>query len=216
MIKGIIFDMDGTMIDNMMVHHRAWQRILKKMGREMSLEDVRQKIHGVNLEILERLFGDKYSHEERVKYSAEKEAEYRKIYAPDLELIVGLDVFLDQLKSQSIPMGIGSAAPPENVDFVLNTLGLWDYFKTVQHSDNVSHGKPHPEIYHKVCAAMSLDPSECVIFEDSPTGAEAVIRSGAQLVVVTTTHKADEFDHLDVLAFISDFRDMSFLDDLLT
>ena len=86
-IKGFIFDMDGTMIDNMMVHHRAWQQKLREYGIDWSLEEVHAKVHGVNVELLERLFGDRFTLAERIQISKEKEAAYRTIYQPELKLI---------------------------------------------------------------------------------------------------------------------------------
>lgn len=205
-MKGIIFDMDGTMVDNMMVHHRAWQKKLAEMGMPLELEEVHQKIHGVNEEILERLFGDKLTPEERRQHSWEKEAAYREIFLPQLRLVDGLPSFLEEVKKEGIPMAIGTAAPPENVDFVLDNLNLRSYFVAVLHARSVRHGKPNPEIYLKTAEAMGLAPEDCLVFEDSPTGAEAAYRAGSKLVVVTTTHAEKEFEQLpNVIAFIQDF-----------
>ena len=114
MFKGIIFDMDGTMIDNMMIHHRAWQRKLAELGMELTVEEVKENIHGINEEILERLFGDRFTPEERQQIAWEKEAAYREIYFPDVQLLPGLPQFLQHVQDAGIPMAIGTAAPPEN------------------------------------------------------------------------------------------------------
>ena len=81
------------MVDNMMIHHLAWQRKLKELGMVLSLSEVMLKVHGVNEEILERLFGDKFTPEQRIVFSREKEAEYRNIFKPELKLISGLQDF---------------------------------------------------------------------------------------------------------------------------
>lgn len=208
-IKGIIFDMDGTMIDNMMVHHRAWKRKLADYGLEMTLEEVKEKVHGINEEILLRLFGDRFTTEERRKISAEKEAEYRRIFLPELKLIPGLIEFLNKLNQAGIPMAIGTAAPPENANFVLNNLPIKHFFKAIWHSRSVENGKPHPEIYLKSADSLGLRPEECIVFEDSTTGAEAAQRAGCPCVVVTTTHTAEEFSHFPhVIRFINDFTEI--------
>ena len=215
-MKGIIFDMDGTMIDNMMVHHRIWQIFLKEMGLEMTLEEVQEQIHGVNVEIMERLFGDRYTPEERIRLSDQKEATYRRLYASEIELLDGLPAFLREIHAAGIPMGIGTAAPKENVDFVLDALDLRRFFKVALHSGDVQQGKPHPEIFLKVAAGLDLDPQDCVVFEDSPTGAKAALNAGSQVVVVTTTHNREEFDLTDkVLRYIKDFTEIE-LNDLNT
>lgn len=193
----------------MMVHHRAWQTKLRDHGLEMTLEEVRESIHGINDEILVRLFGDGMTSEQRKRFAYEKEEEYRNIFKSELQLIEGLPQFLVDLRENNIPMAIGSAAPPENVDFVLDNLNLRSYFTTVLHAGDVTKGKPDPEIYQRCAAGLQLSPSDCLVFEDSPTGAEAAIRAGCQLIVVTTTHTVNEFDRLaGVSAFVPDFRNI--------
>jgi len=206
--KGVIFDLDGTMVDNMMVHHKAWQRKLKSMGLDFTLEQVREQIHDVNEEILKRLFGDRFTAAERSQHAADKEAEYRSIYKP--ELIKGLPALLASLKSQDIPMGIGSAAPRENVDFVLDHLAVRDYFKVVLHAGDVVKGKPDPEIYVKAAEKLNVPVDQCVIFEDSPTGAEAASRAGSAVIIVTTSHSENEFARFpNVVKFIKDYDEIT-------
>ncbi|RME99866.1 MAG: HAD family phosphatase [Bacteroidetes bacterium] len=207
MFKGIIFDMDGTMVDNMMVHHRAWQHKLAELGLNMSIEEVKEKIHGVNEEILARLFGERFTPDERQQIAWEKEEAYRNIYRPELRLIDGLAAFLDEVKAAGIPMAIGTAAPPENTDFVLDTLELRPYFEGVFHSKSVRKGKPDPEIFELAAASMGLAARDCLIFEDSVTGAEAAKRAGAQVVIVTTTHAVEEFaGYAHILQFIANYE----------
>ena len=205
-----IFDLDGTMIDNMMVHHRAWQRKLAALGLQLSLEEVRQNIHGINEEIIARLFGDRFTPEERHRIAWEKEAEYREIFLHELQLIDGLEAFLQAASARRIPMGIGTAAPPENVQFVLDNLHLHPLFPVVIDSSQVTKGKPDPEVFLRVAQGLNAQPQQCVVFEDSPTGAEAARRAGMKAVIVTTTHPAEEFAHLDnVLRTIPNFRELS-------
>ena len=204
--KGIIFDMDGTMIDNMMVHHHAWKRKLGSLGLDMSLEEIMEKVHGINEEIIERLFGDRFTPAERKTISAEKEAEYRKIFLPQLKLIDGLADRLNELTTREVPMAVGTAAPPKNVSFVVDNLNLAPYFKGIFHSRSVKKGKPDPEIFQMAAASMGLEAKDCLVFEDSLTGVETALNAGAKAVVVTTTHKEEEFSsYPNILFFIEDF-----------
>ncbi len=212
-MKGVIFDMDGTMVDNMMVHHRAWQKKLADLGIHMKIEEVQAEIHGINEEILDRLFGDRFDAAARKRISAEKEAAYREIFFEKLALVEGLPTLLDSLKSDDIPMAIGTAAPIENVDFVLDHLNLRPYFQAVLHAGSVDRGKPDPEIFIKAAAHFQVPPETCLIFEDSLPGAEAARRAGAKCIIVTTTHQADEFSHFNhILRFIEDFTDVTMED----
>ncbi len=209
-MKGFLFDMDGTMVDNMMIHHRAWQRKLSELGLDMSIEEVKEKIHGVNNEILERLFGDRFTHADRQRISGEKEAAYREIFLPQLKLIDGLQAFLDQAKSANIPMAIGTAAPEENAQFLIDNLALAPYFKGIFHAGSVSKGKPDPEIFDKAAASIDLEAKDCLVFEDSVTGAEAAYRAGAKAIIVTTTHAKEEFAHFpNILKFVDNYHGLT-------
>jgi HAD superfamily hydrolase (TIGR01509 family) len=210
-LKAVIFDLDGTMVDNMMVHHKAWQKKLGELGLHMGLDEVIQNVHGINEEILERLFGERYNPGERTQLSNEKEAAYREIFLPQLKLVDGLNELLTDLKSKNIPMGIGSAAPEVNVDFVVDNLNIRHWFKLILSSKDVQKGKPDPEVYLKVARQLGVPATSCLIFEDSPIGAEAVERAGAKSIIITTTHRKEEFENIQgILAFISDYSHLTF------
>jgi HAD superfamily hydrolase (TIGR01509 family) len=207
---GFIFDMDGTMVDNMMVHHRAWQLKLQELGLHFSLERVRLEIHGKNEEIFMRLFGNSLTPEQRIQYAWEKEALYRQVFAKNLQLISGLPTFLETCRAQNIPLSIGTAAPPENVNFVLDTLNLRSFFKGVVDASMVQRGKPDPEVFAKAAESMELTANNVVVFEDSPTGVATALRFGCPVVVVTTTHTEAEFlKYPNILKFIQHFNDIT-------
>ncbi len=210
MQKGFIFDMDGTMVDNMMTHHRAWQIKLRELGLDMPLEEVHRTIHGKNEEIIERLFGDRFTPEQRRQIASEKEERYREVFLSELKLIDGLQAFLGDCLSQNIPLSIGTAAPPANVNFAMDNLNLHLFFKKIIHADLVSLGKPNPEVFAKAAAGMGIPLSNCLVFEDSPTGATTAFNAGCPVAVVLTTHKREEFAHLpNVVKFINDYTEIT-------
>ncbi len=192
--KAIIFDMDGTMIDNMMVHHRAWQQQLAIEGFSYSLSEIIEQFHGKNLEIIERLFGHKYTPEERLRFSNDKEKKYREIYRPDLKLVAGLHQLLATAYENDIPMGIGTAAQYANVDMVLDSLNIRNYFSAIVADVDVTKGKPNPEVFFTVAAKLNVLPQHCLVFEDSPIGAQTAQNAGMKAIIITTTHKAHEFE----------------------
>ena len=206
--QAAIFDMDGTMVDNMMVHHRAWQASLKKLGTDWPIEKVMQEVHGVNEEILHKIYGDRFTREERLAISAEKEKAYRDIFLPELKLISGLTNYLDALEAAKIPMAIGTAAPPENANFLLDNLPIRKYFKAIFHAGDVKNGKPDPEVFLLGIEALGIAPENCIVFEDSITGAAAAKNAGCAAIILTTTHKEAEFAKFDhILGFVSDFKE---------
>lgn len=206
-MKGIIFDLDGTLIDNMMVHHRAWQQQLKVLGLDYSLERVKAEIHGVNLEILKRLFGDRFTLEEYKQIAWEKEETYRSIYASEIQPIAGLMDFLNAAKAAKIPMAIATAGPPENCFFALDGLGIRDYFGHIVHSAMVTKGKPDPEAFQQAADGIGVALEDCLVFEDSVTGAKAAENGGCSAIIITTTHQAAEFADFDhILEFRNDYQ----------
>lgn len=206
-MKGIIFDLDGTMVDNMMIHHQAWQRKLASLGLNMTIEQVMEEIHGINEEIVLRLFGDRFNPDERARISWEKEYEYRNIFKDRLQLIEGLPGFLNEIKNTGIPMAIGTAAPPENVDFVLDNLNIRPFFHSVLHSGNVTQGKPDPQIFTDSAKNIGVPIEECLVFEDSVVGAQTALNAGCPVVIITTTHKEEEFAHFPhIVKFIHNYN----------
>ncbi|RYE22456.1 MAG: HAD family phosphatase, partial [Sphingobacteriaceae bacterium] len=126
-----LFDLNGTMIDDMEFHGNAWFDILNNdLGAGLSQEQVKKEMYGKNPELLERVFGkNKFSAEEVEMYSMRKELDYQAKYKPHLKLLPGLDDFLEKANQQEIKMAIASAAIPFNIDFVVDNLGLRRYIQ---------------------------------------------------------------------------------------
>ncbi len=212
---GLIFDMDGTMVDNMMVHHRAWQKRLEEEGLKLTLEQVIASCHGKNDDILLRLFGDKYTFEERDRISAEKEANYREIFLPQLKLVDGLSQLLEEAYQMAIPMGIGTAARLENVNFVLDNLNIRHYFKAIVCDRDVTKGKPDPEVFFKVADLLGIAYKFNLVFEDSPTGAKTARNAGMKAIIITTTHQKEEFaDFSNILTCENNYTNINLSESL--
>ena len=211
----LIFDMDGTMVDNMMVHHRGWQKTLAAYGLDLTLEEVIATCHGKNVEIIERLFPGRYDLAERERISFEKESEYRRIFLPELKLVAGLPQLLETARNAGIPMGIGTAAPKANVDFVLDHLDIRSYFQAVVHADDVEKGKPEPEVFYKVADRLRIPYGHCLVFEDSPTGAKTAKNAGMKSIILTTTHAEHEFIQIPgVIRCVPDFTGIDVLSEI--
>jgi beta-phosphoglucomutase family hydrolase len=206
--KALIFDLNGTMIDDMAYHIRAWHRILNKLGADISVERVKQECYGKNHELLERIFPGRFSEAEKNEMSLEKEKEYQQVFRPELKLIEGLHNFLLHSHDAGIKIGIGSAAIAYNVDFVLDGTQIRHYMDAVLTADHVDESKPHPETYLKCAEALAVDPADCLVFEDAPKGVESALNAGMDCVVITTLHKPEEFStYKNVIGFISNFDD---------
>lgn len=192
MIKGIIFDMDGVVVDNHQYHFKAWMAFSERYKFELNAQIYRDKFNGkTNADLFKMIFGD-ISDTEAKKYADEKEGMYKKLYAEHMRAHTGLLDFLDYLKKQRIKIALGTSAPTENVDFTLDALRLRHYFEVIVDGPQVTIGKPDPQVY-KLCAMkLGLEPKDCVVFEDSLAGLESGERAGCRIVGVATSHEAYE------------------------
>lgn len=205
--EAVIFDMDGTMIDNTSFHKKAWIEFAEKMGIHLTDEDYRNKISGKrNDDILELLLGKKLREEEWQKLGEEKEQIYRKIYSPHLKEVRGLKDLLDKLKKRKLKLGVATTSNKANRLFILQKLGIMNLFDVIIGSEQINNGKPHPEIYLKVAEKLGVDPVECLAFEDTPLGIKSAKSAGMTVVTVLTTHNIQELSEADY--FIKDFTEV--------
>src|SRR4051812_31762855 len=128
-IKAFLFDMNGTMINDMPYHISAWYRILNEFGANISMERMKEECYGKNHELIERILPGRFTEEEKDKLSFEKERQYQHDFRPHLVLINGLERFLKESNAAGIKLGIGSAAIRYNIDFVLDGLEIRKYFQ---------------------------------------------------------------------------------------
>ena len=208
--RALIFDLNGTMVNDMEFHIRAWTGLLNNdLNAGLDHEQVKSQMYGKNSEFLVRVFGEqRFSEEEMDFWSMEKEKRYQKEYLPHMKLIGGLEDFLLKAHEKNIPMAIGSAAINFNIDFVLDQLHIRKYFKAIVSADDVEISKPHPETFLKAAALLNTDPKDCIVFEDAPKGVEAARNAGMSCIVLTTMHSRNEFpDNSNMFSFIKDYTD---------
>jgi len=199
-VKAVIFDMDGVLIDSNPTHATSWIEYLTAQG--LPYEGIDTWMAGKrNDQIMRILLGDAASEEEIFAHGAAKEALYRQKMAPILEqqLMPGLRGFLSVLNG--LPVGLGSNAEPANVEFLLDAARLRDRFRAVVDGHQVEHPKPAPDIYLRVAELLGVNPMECVIFEDSPSGLRAARAAGAQVVGVERSGKPLEGADLTIRDF---------------
>jgi beta-phosphoglucomutase len=191
-IKGVIFDMDGVVVDNHQYHFKAWMDFSQKYKFPLNEQIYREEFNGkTNADLFKKIFGE-ISQNQISAYTQEKESMYRDLYLPYMTAHTGLVEFLDDLGKRRIKIALGTSAPTANVDFVLDRLKLRKYFPTVVDGGMVTKGKPDPEVY-KLCAMrLGLEPKNCVVFEDSFAGLESGERAGCEIVAVATSHKVFE------------------------
>jgi beta-phosphoglucomutase len=205
--RGFIFDMNGTMIDDMAYHEVAWYEVIvNELKAPLTRHQLKEELYGKNTEMFHRIFGkSKYSLEEIELITLRKENRYRQEFLPRLKLIAGLDSFLVKIQQKGISLSIGTAAPVANIDFVLDNLKLRNLFPVVVGPDDVHSSKPDPEVFLKAAQRMDIPPEECLVFEDAPKGIEAARRAGMNAIAVTSFHSQHELANENVIGFINDY-----------
>lgn len=209
--QAVIFDMDGTLVDNMGFHRQTWLEWAKREGLNKSEDDILRNVNGTIGEIVQRLFPHIQNPDEIFALGERKEALYRKIYKPHLKMLPGLAHWLDWLKDQEIPSVLATAGDRKNLAFTLDGLNIRSYFQATVTGEDVRHGKPHPEVFLLAAQALNIAPEKCLVFEDSPAGAEAARRAEMPCIVINADAPRDRFgDTGHVLGFIKDFTALPF------
>jgi beta-phosphoglucomutase len=211
MSKAIIFDMDGTMINNMHYHLLAWERMVEELGHGIRGRALFAQLYGSNKGVVERIFGQGTFTDEVVKEIGDrKEAYYRELYTPHIKLIDGLEGFLADCHDKHIAMALGTASNMPNINFTLDTLNIRQYFSAIVSADDVQFGKPHPETYLKAAALLGHETADCTVFEDVPKGVEAAASAGMKTVVLTTTHPPEDFTQFgNIITFIANYTELN-------
>ena len=208
--KAFVFDLNGTMVNDMPYHIKAWHHQIIQLGGDLTLEQMKHQCYGKNDELLERVFPGKFSLAERIKIGNEKEAVYRIEFKPFLQLIDGLAEFLKLAHQDNIKMAIGSAAIMDNINFVIQNMQIAHYFDAIISANDVEKSKPHPETFLKCASALGIDPTHCLVFEDTPKGVECALNAGMQAVVILGEHEASEFEQYEnVIHFVKDYKELA-------
>ncbi len=187
-----IFDMDGVVVDNANWHLDAFAEFGKKHGLDQTKEEYTKYFGNTNQTIMNSLFNTQLTNDKLVAFAEEKETIYRELYRPFIKPVEGLPAFLEYAHNQGISIALATSAPPANVDFTLDSTGLKKYFGTITDASMVKQGKPDPEIYLLSAAKLGVQPSDCVVFEDSIAGIQSAKNAGMRVIGVATTHKSEE------------------------
>ena len=187
MKKGIIFDMDGTIVDSLPYHYKAWKIFFKENKVENFSERLKDYKGGGTLDLLTAVYGDKYSRKELKIMTDDKEIIFREIYKNNVVPIMGFMDMFELIKSKKILVGIASNAIRKNVKMILSELKIYEKFDSIICGDEVKRGKPDPEMFDETIDRFNLKKEECLIFEDSVEGVSAAVNSRVDVVGITSS-----------------------------
>ncbi|MFM9953221.1 MAG: HAD family hydrolase [Opitutaceae bacterium] len=190
---GILFDWDGVIIDSSRQHEASWERLAREEGRVLPEGHFKTGFGKKNEWIIPQLLNWASEPAEVRRLSLRKEAAYREIVVESgLNALPGVRVFLERLRDAGVPNCIGSSTHRENITTIVGVLGFEGLFGGMVTSEDVAHGKPHPDVFLKAAAKTGVAPERCVVFEDALAGIEAGHAGGMKVVGVATTHPATE------------------------
>lgn len=205
--RAFIFDMDGTLVDNMRFHGAAWQKMLLENDIETDAREFLVTTAGkTNREIMPNFFADA-TEEKLLELGLRKEIIYRELFLPERKTVEGAIEFLEAAKLLGVKMAVATAAPIANMEFILDGLDLRKYFTAITTAADVSHGKPNPEVFLKSAKKLGVEPQNCLVFEDAVNGFEAANRAGMKSIGIATVNSIEDILKLDsVVEAHKDFR----------
>lgn len=184
--KALIFDMDGTLVDNMRFHQDAWGEWFRAQGLPFDDAAFFKATAGRHNDEIFALYFPDMPASDYPAMVASKELMYQRLYAPHKAVVAGLIPFLEAAKAAGIPCAVGTAAPQLNIDYILEPMGIAQYFQAVVNPNASIRGKPHPDIFVEAARQLGVTPADCVVFEDAPMGLQAAHNGGMKSIALTT------------------------------
>ncbi len=187
--RAVIWDLDGTLIDSSAFHWEAWQQVMKAENLALTYEEYVADFGKRNDEILRGRLGPNLTDGDIVRITDAKEGIYRELVrSRGLKLLPGAGYWLQRLKSDDWLQALATSSPRGNIGAVFAALGIEKYFDVVVSSEEVEHGKPHPDVFLWAAEQLKVASSRCIVVEDAPAGIEAAHRAGMRAIGVRTTH----------------------------
>ena len=209
--KALIFDMDGTLTDNMHYHHLAWMKFIEEKGLGIDAETFERDYHkGTLIEVMARFFPHLTTEEQLREVGNEKEALYRNTYGHLLQPLPGLHAFFNGLIAKKLPIGLATMGDQNNLEMTLKQLKITSYFHSTTGGDQVEKGKPHPEIFLTAAKKLGVAPQDCLAFEDTASGIQAAQAAGMDVVGVATQFSLEKLLDLGCVAGINHYEKQFF------
>ncbi|MCS7305819.1 MAG: HAD family phosphatase [Thermoguttaceae bacterium] len=189
---GVIFDMDGVLVDSYWAHLKSWQIVAAQEGRQITEQEFAATFGRTSREIIASWPNACYTDEQIAQLDRRKEAAFRELLAAHFTPMPGVHQMLERLAQAGFRLAVGSSGPPENVAMVLDRLGWKDRFAAVVHGMDISRGKPEPDVFLLAAQRAGLQPANCVVVEDAPVGIEAAHRAGMKAIGLISTGRTAE------------------------
>ena len=199
-LMGVIFDLDGVLIDTGQFHRDAWYMMSKEEGLTFSDEHFYSTFGMQNYQIIPTMTSSDLADKEISRMSDRKELLFRKLINGRLKLLSGAEDLIVDLKNKGFRLSIGSSTTKLNMDFIVENLSIFNCFDAIVIGEDVTKGKPAPDTFLKAAEKLSLEPRCCVVVEDAVQGVQAGKTAGMAVIAVTTTRKRIDLKQADMIA----------------
>jgi beta-phosphoglucomutase family hydrolase len=197
---GAIFDWDGVIIDSARLHEQSWHRLAAELGTAIAPDSFIRGFGMKSAQIIEQIHRWASEPEEIACLTNRKETLYREIVRQsEIAPLPGVVEWLARLHAAGVPCAVASSTQRLNIDAVLARLGLQEAFREIVSAEDVTAGKPNPEVFEKAAARLGIEARKCVVFEDAHVGIEAGHAAGMKVVAVATTHRPEELGAADLV-----------------
>jgi beta-phosphoglucomutase len=190
---GVIFDVDGVLLDSYQIHFECWLALAAENGIVITESDFRSLFGRRGQEIARQVWGSEFSEEQIVSIHRRKQALYRESLQRNLPAMDGAVQLIDGLVEAGLVLAVGSSAPSANVEMTLEGLGRKQAFSAIVTGSDVTQGKPDPRVFLLAAQRMGLEPSHCAVIEDAPAGIAAAVTGGMTAIALLGTAPADRF-----------------------
>ena len=197
--KAVLWDMDGVIVDTAPYHLKAWQEVFRKGGVNFTEEQFRQSFGQRNDTIIRSVLGEEVSQYEIDSISVEKEENFRLKIRQNLKPLPGVMELMKSLTEHGFKMALASAAPMENVQLLIRGVGIEKRFQSIISGEDVTEGKPSPQVFLLAAEKLGVEPQRCVVIEDAVAGVAAARRAGMHCVAVTNTHPKASLSEADLI-----------------
>jgi beta-phosphoglucomutase len=187
--RGVLWDLDGTLLDSSECHWLAWREIMAGRGRDLSYDDFIATFGQRNDYILRLWIGAHLTADELERMDEAKEERYRALLlARGVQLLPGAEQWLRDLRAAGWRQALASSAPRSNIDVIINMPTLRGRLDAVVSREDALHGKPAPDTFLLAAEKLRVPPAQCVVVEDSPAGVEGSRRAGMRCIGVGPSH----------------------------
>lgn len=209
-VGGVIFDMDGVLVDSGVHHRAAWGALLAELGAtDTSPESWRLTIGRPAHEAVALLLGRDLAPDEAMHLACRKRDFYRRFAGRGAVAVPGAASFVSSVVQRGIACAVATSASRPDAQHVLATLGLTRHFGAVVTAEDVTRGKPDPEVYVRAAGAIGVAPPACLVFEDAVVGVQAARAAGMRVIGVATAHTGEELSAAGAERAIADFEGLT-------